>query len=134
MAKRRTALLVCMVFVYMLPIKSQSLIELCDRYGMETPVIRSEFPDRYLERNLNFTMTAGVERTPGGRIWNCAFGGEDGQIDTEYLAMLLSDAVLGVFFHPADLLGGNFDGGKEPLLLSRAESRQLPPFHQLTHS
>lgn len=89
MTKRRTALLVCMVFVYMLPIKSQSLIELCDRYGMETPVIRSEFPDRYLERNLNFTMTAGVERTPGGRIWNCAFGGEDGA--KAYLFLTWSD-------------------------------------------
>lgn len=67
----------------------QSLVELCDKWSMETPVIRSEFPEKYLERNLDFAMTAGVEKTPGGRLWNCAFGGEDGE--DAYLFLTWSD-------------------------------------------
>ena len=78
-----------LIMICALPLNAQSFVELCDKWGMETPVIRSEFPEKYLERNLDFAMTAGVEKTPGGRLWNCAFGGEDGE--KAYLFLTWSD-------------------------------------------
>lgn len=46
---------------------------------MEPPQIKSEFSGKYKVRNLDYGMTIGVERTPGGRIWNCFVAGGDNE-------------------------------------------------------
>lgn len=54
-----------------------SIIKLCDSLAMIPPVINTK-PDKiYSQKNLDYGMTIGIERTPKGRIWNCVVAGGD---------------------------------------------------------
>ena len=54
-------------------------IAMMDSLSMEPPQIESEFHKKYKVRNLDYGMTIGIERTPGGRIWNCFVAGGDNE-------------------------------------------------------
>lgn len=76
MKKRISAVLFCAMSVSLYA--QEDLFRLCDSLSMETPVIRSSFPDSYKAENIYWALSEGTEMTPGGRIWNCIGAGEDG--------------------------------------------------------
>lgn len=56
------------------------MLSLCDSLAMARPVIRKMTDaekSKYSVKKLDYGMTIGIERTPGGRIWNCFIGGGD---------------------------------------------------------
>ena len=50
-----------------------------DSLSMEPPQIQTDFHRKYKVKNLDYGMTIGIERTPGGRIWNCFVAGGDNE-------------------------------------------------------
>ena len=58
-------------------LKDKALRAVAD-FELMPPEVRTEFPDRYLKKNLSFAMNYGVAVTPGGRVWAVWDAGEDG--------------------------------------------------------
>lgn len=56
---------------------TERLYEICDSLVHVPPVIMDNPPDMYMSKNLDYGMTIGIERTPGGRIWCCKCCGGD---------------------------------------------------------
>ena len=54
-----------------------TLIKWADSVGMIPPVVNTQPDKKYNAKNLDYGMTIGIERTPGGRIWACWVGGGD---------------------------------------------------------
>ena len=44
---------------------------------MIPPLVNTNPGKKYNAKNLDYGMTIGIERTPGGRIWACWVGGGD---------------------------------------------------------
>lgn len=58
-------------------LKTLSKREICD-LALVPPVLNSEPLPEYDYDQLDYGMTIGIARTPGGRIWSCWVAGEDG--------------------------------------------------------
>ncbi len=57
--------------------------------ALVTPILNTNPGPQYQAANMNYGMTIGIERTPGGRIWACWVGGGDS--DQAFMAMRSSD-------------------------------------------
>lgn len=78
----RTLKLTLLTFVSMLlynnsVAQNRELIILADKAAMVSPVVNTNPDKKYRIKNLDYGMTIGIERTPGGRIWACWVGGGD---------------------------------------------------------
>ena len=57
--------------------QNQELIRISDSLAMIPPLVNTNPGKNYNAKNLDYGMTIGIERTPGGRIWACWVGGGD---------------------------------------------------------
>ncbi len=58
------------------PKTTQLTREIAD-FALATPVINTRPQPKYTRENIDYGMTAGMERSPGGRLWAAWFGGGD---------------------------------------------------------
>ena len=49
--------------------QNQELIRISDSLAMIPPLVNTNPGKKYNAKNLDYGMTIGIERTPGGRIW-----------------------------------------------------------------
>ncbi len=91
-------------------LKTLSKREICD-LALVPPVLNSEPLPEYDYDQLDYGMTIGIARTPGGRIWSCWVAGEDGP---------------GAFFvlNRSEPDGENFS---KPMLVINMHKEGLPP-------
>ena len=57
----------------------EEYMDMMDSLSMEPPQIQTDFHRKYKVKNLDYGMTIGIERTAGGRIWNCFVAGGDNE-------------------------------------------------------
>src|SRR5690554_4330220 len=79
MRKQRILLTSLLIFCTCFIVQAQNweLIRLADSLAMVPPTIDTNPGKEYHVENLDYGMTIGIERTPGGRIWSCWVGGGD---------------------------------------------------------
>ncbi|HCE44389.1 MAG TPA: exo-alpha-sialidase [Lentisphaeria bacterium] len=79
------------------------------KYAMVPPVISPDVPLRYYPEVDDYTMSCGMSRTPGGRIWLAWFGNEDG--DGAVLLLAHSDDDGKSFSNPDFIIDPGFIPG-----------------------
>lgn len=79
MRKQKILLTSLFIFCTCFIVQAQNweLIRLADSLAMVPPTIDTNPGKEYNIENLDYGMTIGIERTPGGRIWACWVGGGD---------------------------------------------------------